>query len=72
MSISIGTKATLAVLSVDAVHPGLVLEQLPLIPKEDLPAEENELLQQICRAMLADDPKAFDAAMAKLEEIAER
>lgn len=70
MSLSIGTKATIAVLSVNAVHPGDVIDLLPLVSEEDMPAEQNELLQQICRAMMADDPEAFDAAMAKLKEIA--
>lgn len=72
MSLSIGAKTTIAVLSVGAIHPDIILEQLPSIPEEDLPTEENELLQQICRAILADDPETFNTAMAKLEEIAER
>ena len=72
MSLSIGTKATLTILSAGFVSLADALAGLEHVPESEIPADEMHCLKEICLAALEDDKPRFDAAMAKLGEIAER
>lgn len=72
MSLSVGTKATLSVLTYGALSPAEILAGLERVPEREIPADEMHCLREICLAALEDDKPRFDAAMAKLREIAER
>lgn len=72
MSLSIGTKATLSVLTYGAASPLEVLAGLKHVPESEIPSDEMHCLKEICLAALEDNKPRFDAAMAKLREIVER
>ena len=72
MSLSIGTKATLSILAYNAASPAETLANLEHIPESEIPSDEMHCLKEICLAALEDNKPRFDAAMAKLKEIAAR
>ena len=72
MSLSIGTKATLTILVGGFVSPADTLAGLERVPESEIPADEMYCLKEICLAALEDNKPRFDAAMAKLKEIAGR
>lgn len=72
MTLSIGTKATLSVLTYGALSPSETLAGLKHVSESEIPADEMHCLKEICLAVLEGNKPRFDVAMDKLKEIAER